>query len=79
MKKSFNSTKRIFTPTLFSRLPFDVCDNEFVHVSSSDIICDKDQKKRGDTRSILKRNTIVFILVQTFSKSNSPMSSLAIL
>jgi hypothetical protein len=30
-------------------------------------ICDKDRKKYDDTRSILKRNTVVFILVQILS------------
>jgi hypothetical protein len=45
-----------------------------VDVLLSDI-CVKDRQKHGDARSISRRNTMIFILVQTLSWSNSPTSS----
>jgi hypothetical protein len=42
-------------------------------------ICDEDQEKRDYTRSISKRNTTRFRLVQALLKSNSHTSSIAVL
>jgi hypothetical protein len=42
-------------------------------------ICDKDRQKYNDVRSILKRNTIIFILVQAISNSNSIMFNFTVL
>jgi hypothetical protein len=49
-----------------------------VDVVSSDI-CDEDQEKHDYGRSISRRNTLRFRLVQALSKSNSPMSSIVVL
>jgi hypothetical protein len=50
----------------------------YVYVSSLDIY-NKDLKKCHDIRSIFKRNTVIFILVQIISKGNSLTSSLTVL
>jgi hypothetical protein len=51
---------------------------KIVDVLSSDI-CDKDQKKRDDARSISEEERDDFILIWTLSRSNNPTSSLTVL
>jgi hypothetical protein len=52
------------------------------HVSIDDVssdICDDDRKKRDYAKSISKKNTVGFKLVQSLSKSNSPAFSIVVL
>jgi hypothetical protein len=49
-----------------------------IDISSSDI-CDKDQEKRDDARSILEEECDEFILIRALLRSNNPMSRLVVL
>jgi hypothetical protein len=42
-------------------------------------IFDEDQEKHDDARSISRRNTVRFRLVQALSKSNCPTSNIGVL
>jgi hypothetical protein len=55
-----------------------LCGYPLVNVMSSDIY-DEDREKHDYVRSISRRNTTIFILVQALSESNSPTSSIAVL
>jgi hypothetical protein len=60
------------------RLVLQELQDHSVDVMSSDT-CDEDREKRYYERSISRRNTTRFRLVQSLSRRNNPTSSIAVL